>query len=137
MAQQQITISVSDETYETFQQFAARERRSLEEAVIAAMQLALHAESALPEDWQSALDAMAWLDTPTLQQIIERGAETEEIVLLKALSEQRQQVKTPAADEAIIRALIKQHDRAVLIRAQALALLHQRGEDVSAIVVQP
>lgn len=137
MAQQQITISVSDETYETFQQFAARERRSLEEVVIAAMQSALHAESALPDDWQHALDAMAWLDTPTLQQIVERGAETEEIVLLKALSEQRHRGKAVTTDESIVRALIKQHDRAVLIRAQALALLHQRGEGVNAIVAEP
>ncbi len=137
MAQQQITISVSDEAYETFQQFAARERRSVEEAVVIAMQRAVHAESDLPEEWRSALEAMAWLDTRTPQQIVARGAETEEIVLLKALCEQRQQANIATANEATVRVLIKQHARAVLIRAQALALLHQRGEDVSAIVAEP
>jgi len=81
------------------------------------------------------LNALTWLDTPTLWQIVRRGAETEEVLLLRALHDQQQE-ESPAEVDEIKSILSAGHDRAVLIRAQALALLRQRGEDVSAIIAE-
>jgi uncharacterized protein (DUF433 family) len=78
-------------------------------------------------------NALAWLDTPTLWQVIQRGAETEEGLLLRALHEQ-QQSEPPQVADGVRNALIAQYDRAVLIRAKAIVLLQQRGEDVSEII---
>jgi hypothetical protein len=136
MAERQITITVPDETYEPFQRRAERERRSVEEVMVAAMEAAIQRDPDQTSSWRAALGALAWLDTPTLWQIIERGAETDDVLLLRALYEQRQQADPPPGTDAITRTLIAQHDRTVLIRAQALALLRQRGEDVSAIIVE-
>ena len=62
------------------------------------------------------------------------GAETEEVLVLAALNENLQRDSRPAAEEEAAQALIGQYDRAVLLRAKALAVLRQRGEDVSRLV---
>ena len=56
------------------------------------------------------------------------------MLLLIALNEKRQRDGLTVAEESTVRQLIPHHDRAMLIRAKALALLHQRGEDVRAHV---
>jgi hypothetical protein len=77
------------------------------------------------------LAVMESLNTGVLWEIIWRGAETQDVLLLGALNEKRQREGLTEGEEAVARDLIRQYDRAVLIRSKALALLHQRGEDVS------
>jgi hypothetical protein len=84
---------------------------------------------------QTTLTALASLDTDTLWQLVQRGAETEDVLLLAALNEKRQRQGLTEAEERVVRDLIRRHDRAVLIRAKALALLRQRGEDVGRLMV--
>jgi hypothetical protein len=134
MAYQMITIAVPDETYAPFRERAERAQRSVEEAVVEAIQTALDEGESVAEDRQIVLTALDSLDTGGLRQIVTRGAETEDVLLLAALNEKRQREGLTAAEESVVRQLIRQHDRAVLIRAKALAVLHQRGEDVSDLV---
>jgi hypothetical protein len=134
MAYQTITVAVPDETYEPFRERAERARLSVEEAMVEAIQTALDEGESVAEDRQIVLTALDSLDTGGLRQIVTRGAETEDVLLLAALNEKRQREGLTAAEESLVRQLIRQHDRAVLIRAKALAVLHQRGEDVSDLV---
>ena len=69
-----------------------------------------------------------------LWQLVRRGAETEDVLVLAALNEKRQREGLTSAEESAVRELIRHHDRAVLLRAQALALLRQRGEDIGALI---
>jgi hypothetical protein len=78
------------------------------------------------------LVSLALLDTPAFWRLVQHGVENEGTLLLAALNEKRQQQGLSEAEESLVRALIPRHDRAVLIRAKALALLHQRGEHVRA-----
>ena len=82
------------------------------------------------------LAALDDLDTPTLWQMVRRGAETEAVLVLAALNEKRQHQGLTAAEEAVVQELIRQHDQAVLIRAKALALLRRRGEDVRDVIAE-
>jgi hypothetical protein len=134
MGRQTITIAIQ-ETYEPFRQHAERARQSVEDAVVEAMRAALVDDGvAGAEGRQATLAALALLDTPTLWQMVHRGAENEDVLLLAALNEKRQGQGLTDAEERVVRDLIRRHDRAVLLRAKALALLSQRGEDVSALV---
>jgi len=54
-----------------------------------------------------------------------------------ALNEKRQRQDLTEVEEAAVQALIRQHDQAVLLRAKVLAVLRQRGEDVSRLVAGP
>ena len=132
------TVAVPLETYEPFRQRAERARQSVEEAVVQAMQAALAtAEASTASERQAMLAALESLDTPALWQIVNRGAETEEVLLLVALNEKRQRQDLTEVEEAAVQALIRQHDQAVLLRAKVLAVLRQRGEDVSRLVAGP
>ena len=134
MSHRTITVAVPPETYEPFRQHAERAQQSVEEAVLEAMQAAVGDGASSAEERQSVLAALAVLDTATLWQLVRRGAETEDVLLLAALNEKRQREGLTPAEEGVVRELIRHHDRAVLLRAKALALLRERGEDVSALV---
>jgi hypothetical protein len=124
-------IAVPPETYAPFRRHAEEARRGVEEAVIAAMRAALEDGKRTAADRRAMLDA---LDTSALWQIVRRGSENEEILVLCALNEKRERQGLSEAEEHLVRDLIGSHDRAVLVRAKALALPRRRGEDVSAVL---
>ena len=132
--QRALTVPVPSETYEPFRARAERARQSVEQAVVQAMQAALAAEANTAAERQAMLAALESFDSPTLWQLVRRGAETEDVLVLAALNEKRQRDGLTAAEEAAVQTLIREHDRAVLLRAKALAVLRQRGQDVSALV---
>lgn len=134
MTDRTITIAVPGETYEPFRRHAEQTRRSVEEAALAALQAVLADGESTAESRRAVLAALAVLDTATLWQLVRRGAETEDVLLLAALNEKRQREGLTPVEEGVMRGLIRHHDRAVLIRAKALALLRQRGEDIGALV---
>ena len=129
-----ITVAVPAETYESFRLQAERARQSVEQAVVQAMQATLTDEPASDDQRHAMLVALERIDTAVLRQLLQRGAETEEVLVLAALNEKRQQATLSPAEEGAARMLIQHHDRAVLIRAKALAVLSERGEDVSGVV---
>ena len=129
-----VTVAVPPETYEPFRQQAARAHQSVEEAVVQAMQATLEADTSTAAERRAMVAAVESLDTPALWQLIHAGAETEDVLLLAALNENRQRRGLSADEETAVQALIRQHDRAVLLRAKALAVLRQRGEDVSRLI---
>lgn len=136
-APRSMTVAVPSETYEPFRQRAERASQSVEEAVVQAMQAALTTEASTAAERQAMLAVLESLDTPALWQLIHRGAETEDVLVLDALNEKRPRHGLTAAEEAAVQTLSRQHDRAVLLRAKALAVLRQRGEDVSGLVASP
>ncbi len=137
-ASHSMTVAVPLETYEPFRRQAERARQSVEEAVVQAMRAALATtEASAASERQAMLAALETLDTAALWQIVNRGAETEDVLLLVALNEKRQRQGLSEVEEAAAQALIRQHDRAVLLRAKALAVLRQRGEDVGGLVASP
>jgi hypothetical protein len=132
-----MAVAVPAETYESFRRQAERAHQSVEEAVVQALQTALSAETSTAAERQAMLAAVESLDTPALWELVRAGAETEDVLLLAALNEKRQRRGLNADEEAAVQALIRQHDRAVLLRAKALALLRQRGEDVGGLLAAP
>ena len=121
-------------TYEPFRRRAEREHRSVEEAVLAAMEAALAEPADSDEERRAMLGALDGLDSAALRQLVARGAETEDVLVLAALNERRQRAGLTPVEERMVERLIRQHDRAVLLRAKALAVLHGRGEDIAALL---
>ena len=80
MAHQTITIAVPQETYEPFRERAERAQRSVEDAVVEAIQTALDGGESVAEDRQTVLTGFRSVDAGTLRQIVARGAETEDVL---------------------------------------------------------
>src|SRR4051812_48720983 len=105
MAERQITVTVPDEMFEPFRRHAEQEQQSIEEAVVSAIEAAIQPDRDQASGWRAALNALAWLDTPTLWQIVQRGAETEEVLLIRALHDQHQQAVPPPGVAEVTNAL--------------------------------
>jgi len=77
------------------------------------------------------LDVLATLEDDTLQRLSHSQPTVEDGLLLDALLETRsRRVLTPSEEVWLIE-LGERHDRVMVLRARAVALLHQRGVDVS------
>lgn len=133
-ANQTLTLSVPGETYEHLRRRAVRHRHSVEDEALATVERALAANGNPEDEAVPTLAALALLGTEDLRQIAAREPAAESILLLRALREKRQTIGLSDAEEALVRDLLHSYDRAVLIRSRALLLLHQRGEDLSALV---
>ena len=88
----------------------------------------------MTEEAVPTLAALALLSSDELRRIAEREPAAESILLLRALRDKRQATGLTDDQDGLARDLVHSHDRAVLIHSRALLLLHQRGEDISALV---
>jgi predicted solute-binding protein len=86
------------------------------------------------DDGVPTLDVLGLLQNEQLRQIAEREPAAESVLLLRVLHQKRDTAGLTDDEEVLARDLVQSYDRAVLIRSRALLLLHQRGEDISALV---
>lgn len=134
MADQTLTLTVPDKTYQQLRQRAQQLHHSVEDEALQVVERALADESLTTEETVPTLAALALLPSDQLRRIAEREPAAESILLLRALREKRQTAGLTEAEEELARDLVHSYDRAVLIRSRALLLLHQRGEDIKALV---
>ena len=137
MAEQTITLTLPDDLYRRFQEHAALKQRSLEEEVLSLATSAL-AEDQLPGEMQQAVADLAQLDEAALWQaarnshLTQEQSETIEELLFK-----QQREGLTVEEKAQLEQLRHQHDKALLVRARAIGLLQDRGQDVKPLFEQP
>ena len=131
MAVQEVTIRLPQEVYEQIRRAAASARRSVDdvlvEAVIAAAPTAAVGSGAM----RSALGHMAYLNDAALWQAARATMTAEQRERLEHLHDEQQRRTLTADERAEEQALLELYRGTVLVRAQAAALLKQRGYDVS------
>ncbi|MCC6629965.1 MAG: hypothetical protein IT340_21520 [Chloroflexi bacterium] len=133
MADRTMTLAVADDTFDRLQRRAVQAHRTVEDEARHLMETVLAAPPGLPDDLAVLLDAFALLDSSRLREIAARSPATEDAAVLAALTEKRAASGLTPAEEQLVQDLIERADRAVLVRAKALALLHARGEDIRAL----
>ena len=129
MAVQNVTIRLSDTLYHQIRQRARRMQRSVEEEVVAVVQ------DALPAEIADEMGQMTYLTERELWQATRTVMTSGENRRMQALVLKRQQEGLSAEEEAEAERLAQRHERVMLIRAQAAALLKERGQDVSDLVL--
>jgi hypothetical protein len=115
--------------YDELQQRARQHQRRLEEEAALTLTAAVGAGDALPGDL-AAIDALATLDDETLWRVSQSQPTVEDGILLDALVDKRRRQGLTAGEERLLAELVDRHDRVMVLRAEALALLHARGIDV-------
>lgn len=129
MTQMTLSLSLPSEIYAELEQRARQHQRPLEDE--AAMTLAAAINSnLLPDDLIMALDALASLDDEALWRVSRSQPTIEDGVLLDALVDKRRRQGLSPADEKLLAELVDRHDRVMALRAEAVALLKERGVDV-------
>ena len=134
MAVQNLTLSVPDALYDQIKERADRCQRSIEDETLDLLAHAVPAAITLPEDLVAAITPLALLDNDALGRAARSHMATEAASALEALHVKQQREKLTATEEETRKALVLQYERAMLIRAQAAALLRERGLDVGDIL---
>lgn len=131
-----VTLHLPEKLYERFRQRSEWSHRSVETELLDAVASAAPVTDELPAELAEAVAALELLDDQELwnlaRQTMSLGAGRE----LESLHEkQRNQRLTPAEEEVRAR-LIREYERAMLIRAQAASLLKSRGHDISSLLTR-
>jgi hypothetical protein len=88
----------------------------------------------LPGALEETLAAVALLDTESLWAAARTSLADEVAAKLEELNLKQQSQDLSHAEVELLDQLIEQHDRVMLIRAQAAVLLQGRGQDISTLV---
>ena len=134
MTVQTVTLNMPSILYDRIKHRAEQTHRSVEAELLEAVARAVPVADELPPDLAETISPLAHLDDGTLQRAARSHFPTEKATELEALHLKRQDeglTEDGAQREA---ELTHQYERAMLIRAQATALLMQRGYDVSALI---
>lgn len=134
MAHRTMTLAFPDEIYDQLRRRAEQSHRGVEDEALRLMEGALSTAPCLPDDLAALLAALTLLDSAHLHQLAQRAPAAEDATILAALRDKRQMSGLTPDEERLILDLIQRYDRAVLVRAKALAVLHERGEDIRTLV---
>ncbi len=130
MPRSTVTLDLSPEVYRQLRQRAQQHRRPLEEEASLALAAAMGTPPTLPDDLEMVLDSLTILDDETLWRVSHSQPPVEDGVVLQALIEKRRGGGLTPGEEHWLAELGERHDRVMVLRARAIALLHQRGADV-------
>jgi plasmid stability protein len=134
MTSQIVTLELPEPLYERLRSRAAQARRSIEAEARETLASAIQGHEDLPADLEAAIAPLALLSDAELWQAGRTRLPQEAADQLAALNLKHQREGLTEAEAATSAALIHQYERVMLIRAQAAALLKQRGHDVSALL---
>jgi len=131
-----VTLHVPDALYDRLKQRAAHARRSVEEELLDVLAAAVPVTRELPADLTDALSPLALLDDDALWRAARSHLAAQSAAGLEALHLKRQRKGLTAVEAEKAASLVRQYERAMLVRAQAAVLLKERGYDVSELVAR-
>ncbi len=133
MAQQTLILNISDDLYHRLKQRAEAAHRSVEAEVVNTLSASVAADAGRRTDLAELLDALAQMDDEALRQASRNTLAREADEGLRQLRARRTQEQLTAEELERQTELLRQYDRGLLIRSQALALLKQRGRNIDAL----
>ena len=137
MTMQTLTITVPDALLQQLKQLAARSQRTLEDEAVNVLAAAVPVADKLPADLEEALSPLALLSDEELWRAARNQLAAEAAARLEELHQDKQRKGLTEAESQELAGLLRQYERMMLVRAQAAALLHQRGHDVSGLLAAP
>lgn len=134
MTIQTVTLNMPSTLYDRIKRRAEQTHRSVEAELLEAVAMTVPVADELPPDLAEAMSSLAHLDNETLQRAARSHFSAEKAAELEALHLKRQDEGLTEDEARRAAELTRQYERAMLIRAQAMALLMQRGYDVSGLI---
>ncbi len=136
MAIQTMTLHMPDALYDRLKQRAAHTRRSVEEELLEVLAAAIPMTRELAAGIADVLSPLALLDDDALWRSARSHLAAESAAELEALHLKRQREGLIETEAETATGLVRQYERAMLVRAQAAVLLKGRGYDVACLVAK-
>ncbi len=137
MNSQSVTLELPEPLYEQLQARAIRRQRTLADEVLDVLTGAIPATEALPDDLEQTIAQLVFLDDAALWQAGRSKLASDDVERLSELNAKRQREGLTEAEQQESELLVRQYERSILVRAQAAALLKQRGHDIARLLAAP
>src|SRR3972149_553243 len=134
MTVQSITVNLPSALYNRPKRRAEQTRRTVEAELLEVVATAVPIADELPPDLAEAISPLALLDDEALWRAAPSHLPAEAASQMEELHLKRQREGLSEAEQQTLAGLVRQYERAMLVRAQAAALLKQRGYDVSELI---
>ncbi len=131
-----ITLKLPTPIYRQYRERAQETRRSIEAELLDAVTSAAPETERLPQDLADAVAELEAFDDEALWRAARSSFPAEASTRLEALHFKRQDEGLTAAEQDTASDLVRQYERAMLVRAHAARLLKGRGHDISGLVAR-
>jgi plasmid stability protein len=129
-----LTLDLPDPIYTLLKNRAEHSQRSVEAEVLDLVASAVPATNQLPDDLAEAISSLALLDDPALWNAARSRLSQDALAHLESLHLKRQREGLTEVETQTLTGLMRQYELALLVRAEAAALLGQRGHDISELL---
>jgi DNA-binding helix-hairpin-helix protein with protein kinase domain len=135
MSEQTLTLTLPSSIVRMLQDRAEKTKRTVQDEIKEILVTAVPSATELSADLQEAISSLSVLRDDELWRAARSHLAEEDSAALEALHDkQREREELSEAERQTLASLMRRYERAMLVRAQAAALLHQRGHDVSCLV---
>jgi len=129
-----IHLDLPDALYRRLERRAQRAQRTVAEELLDVVAAALPQLESMPAGFQDELEALRLLEDADLWQVARSRLSEDGAAELERLTLEQQRDGLTAPERERLRALLSQYEHAMLMRAEAAALLAGRGLDVSSLL---
>jgi plasmid stability protein len=131
-----MTVRVPHALYTRLAERARQTQRSIEDELIETLAEAVSpADEPLPTDEAAVLNSLDTMPDDALWQLARTSRlSPAAAILLEELNQKRQCEGLTADEQQIAEALLHQYERAMLVRAEAMAQLTDRGQDITQLL---
>jgi len=131
MAIQPVTLNLPSALYNRLKRRAEQTHRTVEAELLEVVAIAVPVTDEIPADLEDAISPLSLLDDEALWQAARSHLPKEATEQLESLHLKRQREGLTETESQTLAGLVRQYERAMLVRSQAAVLLKQRGHDVS------
>lgn len=128
-----VTVHVPSSLYQRLVKRAKESEQSIAGELLMLAATAEQQSGELPGDLDEILASLALLDSDSLWSAARTTLAQDIVAKLEELNLKQQTQALSSAEIELLDHLIEQHDRVVLIRAQAAVLLKRQGHDISSL----
>jgi hypothetical protein len=132
-----VTVHVPTPLYQRLLERAHESEQSVASELLLLAATAEQESLELPSDLEETLAALTLLDTGSLWAAARTSLDDEVVAKLEELNLKQQTQGLSPSELEVLDQLVEQHDRVMLIRAQAAVLLQRQGQDISTLSSHP
>lgn len=130
-----VTLHLPAPLYRHFKRQAEQTHRSLETELLDAVASSAPEEEGLPPELADAISGLEVLDDEELWRAARSRLSADATARLETLNLKQQSEGLDESERDVLWQLVRQYERALLVRARAASLLKERGHDVSGLLV--
>ena len=135
MSMHPVLVRLPKQLYSRVERRARQTKRSVESELLAVLTQAMAAEDELPQEFSSSLEELSLLDDRAFLRVAHKKMKASETARMEKLHLKRQQNGLSESESQRLARLMQQYEKHMLLRAQSIALLKQRGHDVSKLLI--